>query len=246
MTTSLVVARLLPDLLGINGSAGNADIFVATLTRMGHHVVIVDVNQVGDCPHPPDVVVVGSGSTSALHPALTALIPLASVLNAWAEAGVPFVAVGMGWDVLGQDIVDAQGTTIPGVGVFATSADYRPGRFSGEVAGSDYRGRPLAGYINQVGTSTRHRGEPLATITQSAKPIDREEGVVDGHLLGTKLGGPVMSLNPSLRDDVLDIILTRSNQDLVADCTHPGFTEFHTRVDSLAARAKAGIVQRLG
>jgi CobQ-like glutamine amidotransferase family enzyme len=246
MTTSLVVARLLPDLLGINGSAGNADILAATLTRMGHHVVTVDVNQVGDCPHPPDVVVVGSGSTSVLHPALTALIPLASALNAWAKAGVPFVAVGMGWDVLGQDIVDSQGNTIPGVGVFATSADYRPGRFSGEVAGSDYRGRPLAGYINQVGTSTRRRGTPLATLTQSAKPIALEEGVSDRHLFGTRLGGPVMSLNPALRDDVIDIILSRRNQDLAADCTHPGFTEFRTRVDFLAARARAGVVSRIG
>ena len=246
MTTSFVVARLLPDLLGINGSTGNADILATTLTRMGHHVVTVDVNSVGDCPHPPDVVVVGSGSTSALHPALTALIPLASTLHGWATQGVPFVAVGMGWDVLGQNITDTEGTTAPGVGVFATSVDYRPGRFSGEVAGVDLRGRPVAGYINQVGTSTLHRGEALATITQSAKPIPREEGVIDGHLFGTRLGGPVMSLNPALRDDVVDIILTRSNQDLVSDCTHPGFTEFHTRVDSLAARARAGIVQRLG
>lgn len=246
MTTSIVVARLLPDLLGINGSTGNAEIISATLTRMGHHVVTVDVTTVGDCPHPPDVVVVGSGSTSSLHPALTALVPLASTLHGWADREVPFVAVGMGWDVLGQDIMDTEGTTVPGVGIFPTSADYRPGRFSGEVAGVDYRGRPIAGYINQVGTHTLHRGTPLATITQSAKPIDAGEGFIDGNLLATRLGGPVMSLNPGLRDDILDIILSRSGQDVVSECTHPGFTEFHTRIDTLAVSARAGIVARLG
>lgn len=246
MTSSFLVARLLPSLLGINGSSGNAEILASTLIRMGHRVQTVDVNQVGDCPQQPDVLVVGSGSSSALRPALTALVPLASNLHTWVDAGLPVVAVGMGWDVLGEKITAAEGDTVPGVGLFGTSADYHTSRYSGEVSGVDYRQRPVAGYINSIGATTLHRGEPLITITRSAKPIDSAEGVVDQHLLGTKLGGPVMSLNPGLRDDVVDIMLARRGEGSVADCDHPGFAEFYSRVERLASHARAGIVSRLG
>lgn len=245
MTAPFVIAKLLPDLLGINGSTGNAEILAATLTRMGYPSTTVEVNRVGDCPQPPDIVVVGSGSSSSLRPALTAAVPLASTLHQWAGSGAAFLAVGMGWDVLGTQLTLASGEVVPGVGVFDTSSDYRVGRYSGEVSGVDYRGRPIAGYINNLGRTTVHRGTTLMTITHSAKPIESDEGVVDNHLVGTKLGGPVLSLNPSLRDEILDVVLARRGEGSVADCDQPGFSEFHSRVERLAAHARAGIIARV-
>jgi CobQ-like glutamine amidotransferase family enzyme len=131
------------------------------------------------------------------------------------------------------------------MGIYPTTADYRPGRFAGEVAGTDYRGRETAGYINQVGTSARHDGQPVFTIIRCAKPIAAEEGIVCGPLFGTKLGGPALSLNPHLRDDVVDAILARRSLGSVADCAAPGFTEFDARVKQSASRAREGILHRL-
>jgi CobQ-like glutamine amidotransferase family enzyme len=242
---TIVIARLLPELLSINGSLGNADILAATLTRMGHNVSVVDVSGVGDAAITPDVVCVGSGSTSALHPALTALVPLASALQGWAENGAVFFAIGMGWDVLGQDITVADGDMLPGIGLFPSSSDYRPGRFAGEVAGSDYKNRDTAGYINQVGTTTRRDGWPLMTITHHAKPIAPDEGIIQGPLFGTKLGGPALSLNPHLRDDVIDAVLAHRGLGSVAECQAEGFRDFHTRVEKLAAKAREKIRHRL-
>ena len=242
---TIVIARLLPDLLSINGSLGNADILASTLNRMGHKVSVVDVLGVGDVAVTPDVVCVGSGSTSALQPALTALVPIASALHSWANEGAAFCAIGMGWDVLGQDITVADGEVLPGIGIFPSSADYRPGRFAGEVAGADYKNRDTAGYINQVGTTTLHDGTPLMTITHQAKPIAPDEGIVHGSLFGTKLGGPALSLNPHLRDDVIDVALAHRGLGTVADCQAEGFRDFHTRVHQLAAKAREKIRHRL-
>ena len=242
---TIVIARLLPDLLSINGSLGNADILASTLTRMGHKVKVVDVSGVGDVAISPDVVCVGSGSTSALQPALTALVPITSALHGWAQDGAAFCAIGMGWDVLGQDITVAEGEVLPGIGIFPSSADYGPGRFAGEVAGVDYKNRDTSGYINQVGTTTLHDGTPLMTVTHQAKPIAPDEGIVHGSLFGTKLGGPALSLNPHLRDDLIDAILVRLGLGTVGECQTVGFREFHTRIDQLALSAREKIRQRL-
>lgn len=245
MSTPLVVARLVPKLLGINGSIANAEILATTFTHTGQAAVVIDVNGVFDAGISPDVVCVGSGSTSALGPALSALIPLTPALLGWATDGVAFIAVGMGWDLLGQAITAATGEVLPGVGLFPSTADHRPGRFAGEVAGRDYRGRSTAGYINQVGTTIRHRGDALVTISHRVGPIMSEEGIVDGHLFGTRLGGPVLSLNPHLRDDIADIVLARRGLGSLAEQTAPGFAEFHARTTDLASRAREGIFDRL-
>ena len=245
MSNPVVIARLLPELLSINGSSANADILAATLGRMGHAVEVVDVTDVGQAAITPDLVSVGSGSTSALHTALTALIPMAPRLHNWAKAGVSFVAIGMGWDVLGQDITFDTGEVQPGGGLFPSSADYRPGRFAGEVAGKDYLGRDTAGYINQLGVSTLHRGQPLMSISHQSAPIHHGEGIVEGVLMGTKLGGPLMSLNPHLRDDVVNQVLARRGLSGVGACVTPGFPEFHARTHDLARAAREAIVARL-
>ncbi len=240
MTSAIVIARVLPDILGINGSAANADILAVTLDRMGIPAMVVDVRELGDQATTPDVVCSGSGSTSGLRPALTALVPLAKTLTDWAEDGVCFLAVGMGWDVLGKDITLPDGQVLPGVGLYPSSADYTSGRYSGEVFGVDYRGRETSGYINQVGQSSLHDGSALMTVTHSATPHPPEEGIVAGQLYGTRLGGPVLSLNPHLRDDIIDHVAARRGLSL----PEPG--DFHARTHDLARKARQAIASRLG
>jgi CobQ-like glutamine amidotransferase family enzyme len=212
---------------------------------MGHHVSLVDIDGVSDAAIDPDVVCVGSGSTSSLRPALTALVPLASALHDWADAGVTFFALGMGWDVLGESVTTVQGETLPGVGLFPSSCDYQAGRYSGEVAGVDFQGRDTAGYINQVGVTTRHSGEALMTIDHSAGAIAHQEGLRHGSLLGTKLGGPALSLNPHWRDDVIDAVVTRRGLGPTPQSREPECLEFLRRTHQLATQARQAITARV-
>lgn len=240
MTSWFTIARVLPAMLSVNGSGAAAEIVGAALRRMGHEVSIIDVHGPGDVVRTVDFVSVGSGSGSTTGPAATELMGLVPALRSWQDQGAWFFAVGTGWDLLGHHVVVASGDVIPGVGVFPSSADHRPGRFSGEVSGLDYKNRDTAGYINQVGHSTLDEGVmALWDIDKAAGEYPVAEGLIAGTLMATRLGGPALSLNPHWVDDIVTGMLTARGLAPVA-------TDFHERVGELAASARRAINGRLG
>lgn len=240
MTSWFTIARVLPAMLGVNGSGAGAEIVGAALRRMGHEVSMVDVHSPGDVVRTVDFVSVGSGSGSTTGPAATELMGLVPALRSWQDQGAWFFAVGTGWDLLGHHVVIGSGDVIPGVGVFPSRADHRSGRFSGEVSGLDYKSRETAGYINQVGHSTLDEGvQALWTIEKAAGQYPVAEGLVAGTLMATRLGGPALSLNPHWVDDIVAGMLTARGLAPVA-------TDFHERVGELAASARGAINNRLG
>lgn len=240
MTSPFTIARLLPTMLGSNGSAAGAEILGATLRHMGHEVSIVDIHRPADVVRTVDCVSVGSGSGSSIGPAATELMGLVSALRSWQDQGAWFFAVGTGWDLLGHHVVTATGDLIPGVGVFPSSADHRSGRFSGEVSGLDYKSRDCAGYINQVGSSTLDEGvQALWSIDKASREHSVAEGLISGTLMATRLGGPALSLNPHWVNDIVGGMLA-------ARGLAPEATDFHERVAELATRARGAITGRLG
>jgi CobQ-like glutamine amidotransferase family enzyme len=240
MTSWFTIARVLPSMLGVNGSGAAAEIVGAALGHMGHEVAIIDVHGPSDVVRTVDFVSVGSGSGSSTGPAATELMGLVPALRSWQDQGAWFFAVGTGWDLLGHHLVAEAGDVIPGVGVFPSSADYRLGRFSGEVSGLDYKSRETAGYINQVGRSTLDDGvQALWSIDTASGDYPAAEGLISGTLMATRLGGPALSLNPHWVDDIVTGMLTARGLAPVA-------TDFHERVVDLAERARSSINARLG
>ena len=239
MTQWFTIARLLPERLGINGSQASAEILAMTLRQMGHEVSLVDVHGPGDAPSTVDIVTVGSGSTSQLVPAATDVISLVRLFAQWKKSGAHWVAVGMGWDLLGESLVTADGVNVPGAGVFPSRADHRSGRFSGEVWGVDVKGRESAGYINQVGHSELlGDATPLLTLHHEREGFPKTEGLSGSGLFATRLGGPALALNPHWALDIVtDVLASRG--------VEPERGEFHSRVEDAAAKARAKIVQRL-
>ncbi|MFT6973717.1 MAG: CobQ-like glutamine amidotransferase family enzyme [Pontimonas sp.] len=238
--SSFTLARLLPLVLGLNGSAANAEILAQALEHSGHDAHIVDVHSLGDAPAEVDAVCVGSGSASSMRPAAAQLIPLLGVVNRWRSHGAFFVAVGTGWDLLGVSVTTPAGEVLPGAGIFPSEADHRSIRFSGEVAGVDYRGRPSAGYVNQVGAATLHDGvKALMRVEGSESEYPPAEGLIGKGLLATRMGGPALALNPHWCDDILEDVLERRGES-----RHT--REFHDRVANAADHARAGIERRLG
>lgn len=239
MTQWFTIARVLPQRLSLNGSAASAEILAVTLREMGHEVSLVDIHGPGDAPSTVDIVTVGSGSTSQLAPAATELLSLVRVFQHWKNEGAHWIGIGMGWDLLGESLVTAEGTTIPGAGVFPSRADYRARRFSGEVWGTDHQGRQSAGYINHVGRSELLDGAaPLMTLEDPPEGWSPQEGLRAERLFATHLGGPALALNPHWALDIAAEVL--ASRGLKAE---PG--DFHKRVTEGASRARAHIISRL-
>lgn len=240
MTEWFTIARVLPRTLGLNGSAANAEVVQASLRALGHEVSMVDVHSPSDVVSSVDLVCIGSGSGSSLRPAATALIGLIRPLTQWQSSGAWFFAVGQGWDLLGRHCVMSADETIPGVGILPSWADLSGDRFAGEVAGVDYRGRPSAAYINQVGVSTLDEGvAPLWSIEAAAGEYASSDGLVADRLMATRAGGPALALNPHWCFDIVTGLL--ASRGLTA---RP--SEFHDRVAAAAANARATIQERLG
>jgi len=239
MTQWFTIARILPRRLGLNGSSASAEILAQTLRAMGHEVSVVDVWGPDDVPSAVDIVTLGSCSTSAVAPALTELISLVRIFHRWKETGVMWVAEGMSWHLLGEALITAGGDTVPGAGVFPSTADHRPSRFSGEVQGTDHRGRRCAGYINQFGSAELLEGvKPLLTFDDPPEGLSPHDGLVGENLFATTMGGPALALNPHWAMDIVTSVL--GSRSLSPE---PG--DFHTRVEVAAERARELIHLRL-
>ena len=239
MTQWFTIARVLPERLGLNGSSASAEILAKSLREMGHEVSIVDVHGPADAPGSVDIVTVGSGSSSQVSPAATELIGLVRVFAQWKNSGAQWVAIGMGWDLLGESLITADGESVPGAGVFPSRADYRPGRFSSEVHGLDSQGRESAGYINHLGHSELLEGAtPLMTLENPPEGLPVEEGLTAPHLFATRVGGPALALNPHWAMDIVSETL--ASRGLTPE---PG--EFHQRVEAAASKARSLIIERL-
>ena len=161
------------------------------------------------------------------------------MFSQWKKSGAQWVAIGMGWDLLGESLITADGDSVPGAGVFPSRADYRPGRFSGEVHGLDAQGRESAGYINHLGHSELIAGAtPLMTLEDPPEGLPAEEGLRAPHLFATRVGGPALALNPHWAMDIVSETL--ASRGLTPE---PG--ECHERVDTAASKARSLVIERL-
>jgi len=239
MSSWFTIARVLPTHLGINGSGANAEIVAVALRRLGHHVALLDVDTPSDLVSTVDLVCIGSGSGSTLRPAATDMMGLLSAFTQWKNEGAWFFGVGTGWDLLGQTLTLADGTDLPGAGIFPSVADHRTGRFSGEITGTDYQGRSSAGYVNQVGT-TELSGEvePLMTVHSASADYPAAEGLVGPSMMATKLGGPALALNPHWLEDIVRGLLQARGLSYSPQ-------DFQSRVNHAAEQARMAIEARL-
>lgn len=240
MTQWFTIARVIPERLGLNGTTASAEILAMTLRHRGHEVSIVDIHGPADAPSTVDIVTIGSGSSSQIAPAATDLISLVRLFQAWKQSGSHWVAIGLGWDLLGESLLTEQGDAVPGAGIFPSRANHQLGRFSGEVQGLDYRGRQSAGYINQLGSTELLEGvEPLLSLENPPEGWPKSEGLRGDHFFATRLGGPALALNPHWAQDIVTEVL-------VSRGLSPEIGPPQERIELAARRTREQIAKRLG
>ncbi|MFP3465625.1 type 1 glutamine amidotransferase [Leifsonia sp. SIMBA_070] len=233
--TVLRILHLYPAELGINGDAGNV---LALAERARWRGIDVDVvaHAVGDdLPASADIVHIGSGPLSAQRAVHDDVLRIASRLRDWRDAGVPFLAIAGGWQLLGAELETPEGEVLAGAAVFPTRAALGSARHVGEIVVRLADGSTIAGFENHSARTVLDGAEPLGRVVSGIGNGDQTEGVVVGSSIGTHLHGPILPMNPALADRLLGTALRGE----------PAPVPQTERVDRYATNARRAIADRL-
>jgi CobQ-like glutamine amidotransferase family enzyme len=193
----ITIVHLYPRELGINGDVGNVTALRVRAGWRGLPAEVVDVGAGDALPAQAHLVHIGSGPASARRPLHADVARHAPTLRAWADAGVPFLAISGGWQLLGAQVTELDGAVSEGAGVFPTRFQSVAERVVAEVAGESALGE-VAGFVN-YGATASGDGEPFARLSTGST-----DGVLSGALIGTNLHGPLLPMNPVWADWLLD------------------------------------------
>ena len=234
--TVLRILHLYPAELGINGDAGNVIALAERARWRGVDVDVVDHAPGADLPAAVDLVHIGSGPLSAQRAVHDDVLRIAPQLRQWRDAGVPFVAIAGGWQLLGTQLETPEGDVLAGAAVFPTRAALGGKRHVGEIVVRLADGTTIAGFENHSARTVLDGAEPLGRVVRGTGNDGSVEGVLVGSSIGTHLHGPLLPMNPVLADRLLSTAL-RGELPPVPQ------TE---RVDRYATNARRAIADRLG
>ncbi|GGF24052.1 type 1 glutamine amidotransferase [Subtercola lobariae] len=260
----LRILHLFPTTLGLNGESGNVDILRRRAESRGVEVDVVRLEAGDQLPASVDLVFIGSGPVSAQVQTQAAVLAVAAPLRELAASGVPFLAVGAGFQLLGESITLADGTGLTGAAVFPVSTVIAGERVVGDfvvesrlgtLVGFENRGSYIdIGQAAPIGHVVYGRGNVAATGpgagasaaaiaasggtaegTVLVAPDSRVEGFWVDNLIGTHLHGPVLANNPALAEWLLETALARHGAAL------PPATPDLVEIDRRASEARATI-----
>jgi hypothetical protein len=233
--TVLRILHLYPAELGINGDAGNVLALAERARWRGVDADVVTHASGDELPASADIVHIGSGPLSGQRAVHEDVLRIAPRLREWRDAGVPFLAIAGGWQLLGTGLETPEGDLLAGAGVFPTRAALGAKRHVGEIVVRLADGSSVAGFENHSARTVLDGAEPLGRIARGTGNGDGTEGVVVGSSIGTHLHGPLLPMNPALADRLLGAAL-RGEVPSVPQ------TE---RVDRYALNARRAIADRL-
>lgn len=236
----ITVVHLYPRELGINGDVGNVMALRKRAQWRGLPLQVHDHEVGGELPASAQLVHIGSGPVSGQEAVRDDLARIAPTLRAWADAGVPFLAIAGGWQLLGEELVGLDGAVTKGAGILPSRATLTAERRVGEVVATTSLGE-IAGFENHGAVTELLDGaSPFARVTHREGRGPADEGVIAGHRIGTNLHGPLLPMNPVWADWLLDAAAALSGD--TAGEPQPQLAV----VDDRAARSRAAVRGRLG
>lgn len=205
------LVHLFPGAMGTYGDGGNLQVLRKRLEWRGFVVEPILVQRPEDFPTSADFFLLGGGEDRAQRLVAEALFRLRPELKAWLEDGVAGLLVCGGMQLFGEVYATGEGE-IPGLGLLPLETRAGEGRLVGRIrVRSPLTSEVLVGFENHAGRS-RVEGQVLGEVLQGHGNLPEGrggEGIVQGHLIGTYLHGPVLARNPWLADWFLRRILER-------------------------------------
>jgi CobQ-like glutamine amidotransferase family enzyme len=209
--SDLLVVSLYPDLLRTYGDRGNVMALQHRAEWRGFDVRVEEVSRGDRFPPNADIAVIGGGTDRVQSLVGRDIRDRATELMDAAAAGCVILGVCGGYQLLGRSYTAADGTSIEGLGLLdVTTTAPATGRIVGHVnerAELWNRAFELFGFENHSGrTHVGPAASRLATTEkgQGNNGTDRSEGAVQGNVIGTYLHGPVLPVNPSFADALLE------------------------------------------
>lgn len=239
--------HLYPYQLGLNGERGNLDCLQTRLGWAGIESARHEVTSERDLPKSIDAVFIGSGTLSGAMEALELIRPFQAKLRKLAAEGVPILALGLGWEILGHEIKLLDGTLVQGAGIYPSRSTRVEKRASCEAFGFDVHGNLTAGYANHSSEiEFLDDAKPLIELVSGygnssryKAPKVSGEGLVSRNLMAARLNGPLLPLNPHLADRFLDMVTKRSGFE------YTQASDEAKQVDQYALNARTDLKKRL-
>ena len=203
----LTISHVLPELLGTYGDGGNVEVLRRRMELRGLPVRVERVEQGVPLPAGTGLVVIGGGEDQVQ----TALAPhLAALLAPAVADGAVVLAVCAGLQLLGHTFRTGDGSVVDGAGILDVTTERAAKRAVGEVIADlvAVEGPRLTGFVNHGGATVLGSGaRPLGRVRRGPAnhPLSRDEGAVQGRVIGTYLHGPVLARNPALADHLLTL-----------------------------------------
>ncbi len=204
--SEVVIAHLFPRRMNIYGDTGN----VITLSRrlqwrsISHRVDLVPVGADYDLLN-ADIVVAGGGEDTSQIEVARDVVARSENLHAAVDGGVAFLVVCGTYQLFGRRFIAADGSELPGIGVFDAETVSGDGRMIGNVIVDSDFGR-LVGFENHGGRTMLAAGQTaLGKVVKGNGNNDTtdEEGAVTNNCFGTYLHGSVLPKNPQFADELL-------------------------------------------
>ena len=147
-----------------------------------------------------DFVYVGSGSERNQKFILEDFRPLEQGFRIYIRSGKVSLWTGNSFEILGSLLIDAQGKSYDGIGMFGfQTTEQNKTRYTADaIFEADFIEHPLVGFINKCSEITGIE-EPLFRVKMGLGNTknDNGEGVRQNNLFCTHLTGPVLMKNPA-------------------------------------------------
>ena len=205
------VGHLYPEYLNIYADRGNIAVLTRRAALRGYDLEVQSVG-IGDTLDPTahDLLYVGGGQDREQGLVAPDLAAKGAAIRAAQARGVAMLAVCGGYQLLGRGYRGRDGSSMPGVGLFAHETVAGDVRMVGDVLLECQlepgRKQQLAGFENHAGRTVLDAGaEPLGRVVHGFGNDGTSgfEGCRLGRAIGTYLHGPLLPRNPWLADWLL-------------------------------------------
>ncbi len=207
----LHILSMYPDLLNMYGDIGNVKILKRRAEKRGIEVHLHTLSAGEPFGEGYDIIMLGAGQDFEMHIVSEDLSgEKKEKIAAHIENGGVFLAIGSGFQLLGNTYVSADGEKREGLGLLPVVTEPGEKRLVGNIA-VEIDGIPAVGFENHAGLTRIGDMMPLGRVLSGFgnNGEDGGEGLLYKNTFCTFLHGPLLSKNPSLADKLLLLALQR-------------------------------------